>query len=272
MVNAFTVDLEDWYHGVGIPISEWDKYEKRIRIGSDKLLEILAQKKVKATFFVLGKVIEEHPKLIEDIIHEGHEIGCHGYTHMELFNINKDLFLEEIIKCKHLIDEFGVAFEGYRAPYFSIDNRSLWALKVLFENGFTYDASIFPGDSKRTGIKGYKKSIHLLENGLWEVPVTTFPVLNFDFGTGGAYFRIIPFSNFAKAMYRQNNQSNPFVFYIHPWELDEKHPYLSFLSLRRRIPHYWNLDKTLGKLNLLLDNFQFAPVNTLIKIKKKDGE
>ncbi|MCX6291585.1 MAG: DUF3473 domain-containing protein [Bacteroidetes bacterium] len=268
MLNAFTVDLEDWYHGIGIPESDWHLYERRIRIGVDKILNILSKHKVKATFFVLGKVMEEHPDIIRELIREGHEIGCHTYSHTELFNLNRENFDHEISKCMELLKNFGIMYSGFRAPYFSIDKRSWWALEVLQKHGFLYDASIYPGDSKRTGIPGYRKDIHLIEEfKLWEVPITTFKILNFDFALGGAFFRILPYHYFAGKL-KQVNKNRPGIFYVHPWELDEKHPYLSSLSARRRIPHYFNLGKTEKRLQQIVQDFEFCKLEDLIKNKQ----
>lgn len=268
MVNAFTVDLEDWYHGIGIPLSEWHKYEKRLMIGHEKILNLLKKYKVKATFFVLGKVIEEYPQIIKELIDEGHEIGCHSYSHTELFYLNETDFENEIKKCAALLKPFAKDYTGFRAPYFSIEKRSWWALEVLKRNDFYYDASIYPGDNKRTGIVNYKKHIHQIENnGLWEAPITTFKFLNMDAALGGAYFRILSYKMFSNKL-RKINENSAGIFYIHPWELDERHPYLSFLSARRRIPHYWNLKSTEQKLEKLLSEFEFGKLIDLINKNK----
>jgi polysaccharide deacetylase family protein (PEP-CTERM system associated) len=264
MKNAITVDLEDWYQGVGIPVSEWGNYEKRLRIGFDKIMRLFKKHNVKATFFILGKVIEDHPDVIQEIIDDGHEIGCHGYSHKELFLMNKDEFEKEIVYCKELIKPFGVEYVGFRAPYFSIDKRNLWAIDVLKAHNFQYDSSIFPGDSKRTGIPGFRRDIHKLQNDLTEVPISTFKVGTLDFALGGAYFRILPYKYVIRTI-RKINKKRPAMLYIHPWEFDSEHPYLSFLSKRRRIPHYWNLDKTERKLDRLLGCGEYVPLIEIVK-------
>ena len=269
-MNAFTVDLEDWYHGIGLPLREWPKYEKRLSKGFDRLLELLDRSHVRATFYVLGKVIEEHPAIIRQLISGGHEIGCHSYSHTELFKLNRLQFRDELEKCESLIAPFGVRYQGFRAPYFSIDRNSWWAIDELYKFNYTYDSSIYPGDNKRTGITGFRKDIHQLEDSkLWEAPMTTFRFFGFDVATGGAYFRILPYMIFS-ARLKAINKTGPGIFYIHPWELDDTHPYLSFLETRRRIPHYFNLSKTYAKLERLLGDFQFCPLNELIPtIKSK---
>jgi polysaccharide deacetylase family protein (PEP-CTERM system associated) len=270
MLNAFTVDLEDWYQGIGIPSDNWHLYEKRLAIGHGRLMNLLSKYNVKATFFVLGKVIEEYPELIRELIDEGHEIGCHSYSHTELFNLTSELFEKEIEQCNELIKPYKKDYLGFRAPYFSVDKRSWWTLDVLKKYHFTYDASIYPGDSKRTGIVGYRKDIHALDGfDLWEAPVSTFKLFNFDFALGGAYFRILPYDVFSKKM-KAINKERPAIFYIHPWELDPGHPYLSSLSARRRLPHYWNLKKTEERLDKLLRDFEFGTLINIINKNKSD--
>jgi len=266
MKNAITVDLEDWYQGIGIPVAEWEGYEKRLHIGFDKLMNLFEKHNTKATFFILGKVIEDHPDIVQEVIDAGHEIGCHGYSHLELFYMNKEEFDKEISHCKELIKPFNKEYVGYRAPYFSIDARSLWAIDVLKSHNFQYDSSIFPGDSKRTGIPGFRRDIHTLENGLIEVPLSTFKIGKMDFAIGGAYFRLLPYKYFERKL-SQVNKQRPGVFYVHPWELDPEHPYLSFLSKRRRLPHYWFLDKTEKKMDQFLGDGEFVPLIDIVKNK-----
>jgi len=264
MKNAFTIDFEDWYQGITIPIDKWNQYEKRIHVGHEKLLKLLQKNNTKATYFLLGKVIEEHPKIIQEIIDEGHEIGCHTYQHKELYNLSPESFKEEILSCQQLIREnYGIEYKGFRAPYFSLDERSWWALDILKDTGFEYDSSIYPGDNKRTGIKGFRKDIHLLENGLPEVPLSNFKLLKFDVGLGGAYFRILPFLYF-KQKFMAASKKAPVIFYIHPWELDPEHPFLPELSRRIRYPHYFNLKRTESKIDRLLQQFEFAPLSEIV--------
>jgi polysaccharide deacetylase family protein (PEP-CTERM system associated) len=263
MMNAFTIDLEDWYQGVDIPFNDWNKYEKRLRIGFDKLIFLLQKKNIKATFFVLGKVIEDHPDIITEIIQEGHEIGCHTYSHPMLYKLDEDMFNVEINKCRDLISQFKTSFTGFRAPYFTVDHRNIWVLNSLKNFGFEYDSSIFPGDSKRTGIKNYIKTPHFTESGLLEFPVSTGKLGGFDFGMGGAYFRILPYAVFKNKFYALS-QLQPVNFYIHPWELDPNHPRIK-LSSRISIPHYWNLNSTFNKLDMLTTDFEFGPINKILQ-------
>jgi len=266
MKVAFTVDFEDWYQGMDLPLSQWDGLEKRLQVGHYKLLELLRKFNVKATYFILGKTIEDFPNLIQEIIDEGHEIGCHTYSHPFIFKITPEEFRSEIIKCKQLISPFGINYTGFRAPYFSIDNRSLWALDILKEEGFTFDSSVFVGDSKRTGIPGYDPNIKNSENGLLEFPVSTIKVLNFDFGVGGGYFRLLPY-NYFKRKFSKILEQRHSIFYIHPWELDPNQPKNYGVNRRIKFTHYINLHSTEQKLTQLLTDFECTSVSNILNNK-----
>jgi len=253
----FTVDMEDWYQGIGLPPEQWNGFEKRIRVGHDKLLNLLAKHNVKATYFILGKVIEEFPELVKEVQDEGHELACHTYSHPFLYQITPEAFRTELRRCKELIAPFQNGYDGFRAPYFSIDTRNLWALDILKEEGFTYDSSIFPGSTVRTGIKGFGKDRQVLNNGLKEYPISNFKVTRFDFGVGGAYFRILPYRYF-RSKVRNLLKQRPAVFYIHPWELDPGHPHLKGLSRRIQYTHYFNLKNTEKRIDRLLSDFDFC--------------
>ncbi|MDP9229740.1 MAG: DUF3473 domain-containing protein, partial [Bacteroidota bacterium] len=179
-------------------------------------------------------------------------------------DIQANDFRSELKKCKELIAPFQNGYEGFRAPYFSIDNRNLWAFDILKDEGFTYDSSIFPGSTLRTGIKGFKKDVHTLPNGLKEFPISNFKMLNkFDFGVGGAYFRILPYRYFEYRL-KKLLKLRPVVFYIHPWELDEKHPHLKGLGSRTQYTHYVNLKNTEKKLDNLLSDFEFCSLKQIL--------
>lgn len=266
MKVAFTVDFEDWYEGMDLPIEKWGSLEKRLQIGHYKLLELFQKSNVKATYFLLGKTIEDFPHLIQEIINEGHEIGCHTYSHPFIFKITPDEFREEIRKCKQLINPFGVKYSGFRAPYFSIDERSLWALDILKEEGFEYDSSVFAGDAKRTGIPGYDPHIQKGANGLLEFPINTIKVLNFDFGVGGGYFRLLPYNHFKKKFSKILDDRHS-IFYIHPWEFDVNQPKVSGINRRIKFTHYVNLHSTEKKVAQLLSDFECTTVSDILNNK-----
>ena len=269
MKIAFTVDFEDWFQGIDLPYSEWGSMESRLHIGHYKLLELFNKFNIKATYFVLGKTIEEHPEFINEIINEGHEIGCHTYSHPFLYRITPDEFREELRKCKELLNQFGIDYTGFRAPYFSIDKRSFWALDIIKEEGFLYDSSIFPGDTKRTGMPGFNPNIHSLHNGLTEFPMNTIRVFGLDFGIGGGYFRLLPYSYFKNRMKEILSVHNS-IFYIHPWELDINQPKISNIHSRIKFTHYVNLGSTEKKVIQLLSDFECTNVSEIISSHKNE--
>ncbi len=265
MKVAFTVDFEDWYEGMDLPVSSWGNLEKRLPIGHYKLLELFKKYQVKATYFVLGKTIEDFPELIREIIAEGHEISCHTYSHPFIFKLSQEAFRQEIIRCKELIAPYGVMYKGFRAPYFSIDKRCLWALDILKEEGFVYDSSIFTGDAKRTGIPGYDPNIKITVNGLIEFPVSTMKVMGFDFGSGGGYFRLLPYKMFKKKFDTIIEERHS-IFYIHPWEFDLKQPKVSGVNRRIQFTHYVNLHSTETKIKQLLTDYECTTVQDILNL------
>lgn len=263
MKFCFTVDWEDWYHGLRLPVEETKKLERRIKIGHDKLLELLSKHNIKATFFLLGESMEEFPELVQEIKEEGHELACHTYSHPFVIETSPEKFRSEIRRCMELIKPFQDGYEGFRAPYFSINQSCLWALDILKEEGFTYDSSIFPGNTFRSGIIGFDKNIHTLPNGMLEFPISNFRIAKFDFGVGGAYFRTLPYKYFK---YRLNNllKQRPGVFYFHPWEFDYKQPYMKGVQARAVHTHYHNLHKTEQKIKQLFSDFEFVPLKEIL--------
>lgn len=268
MKNFFSVDLEDWYQGIGIPIENWGQYEKRLEKGTNLLLELFQKYKAKATFFTLGKVLEEHVGLIKTIASEGHEIACHTYSHPFLYKINQKQFEDELLKCQNLSSQLGINLKGFRAPYFSVDHRSLYVLESLKKFNYQYDSSIYPGNNLRTGISNANPDITQIDDKLIEVPITNFKFYKYDIGTGGAYFRILPYAYFKKKL-KAIEKLRPINFYIHPWELDTEHPVVKGLPKRIQIPHYFNLKSTQGKLEKLFGDFEFTSFEENLNLIKK---
>src|SRR5262245_22863905 len=152
-VNALTIDFEDWYQGLEIPMAAWRQYEDRVTVSGRRLLQIFAEADVKATFFVLGDIAERYPAIIKDIVAAGHEIGTHGYSHTLVYKQSRNEFRAELYRAIGILEDLtGNKIYGHRAPFFSITKKSLWALEVLAERGLEYDASIFPVINYRYGI------------------------------------------------------------------------------------------------------------------------
>ena len=271
--NAMSVDVEDYFHvsvfdGI-VPRSTWDAMQSRVSSNTYRLLDIFDEFGVRSTFFVLGWVAERHPDLVRAIASRGHEIASHGYAHRLVYDQTRTAFREDVHRAKAVLeDASGCRVDGFRAPSYSITPVSLWALDVLIEEGYRYDASIFPIRHDRYGIPVSARHPYPIErpNGrVMEVPGSTVRVgpLNFPVA-GGGYFRILPYWWTRWGIARMNGrESRPAVFYLHPWEIDPDQPRLS-AGLLGRFRHYRNLDKTETRLRALLHDFAFGPVRALL--------
>lgn len=272
-LNAMTVDVEDYFHvsafdGV-VPRSRWASLECRVEGNTDRLLRIFDDTKIKATFFVLGWVAERYPALIRRIAGEGHEVASHGYAHRLVYDLTPEMFRDDVRRSKCLLEQAtGVPVEGYRAPSYSITPRSLWAIDVLIEEGFRYDASIFPIHHDRYGIPLSPRHPYWLNRdggAIVEAPASTvrWGLLNFPVA-GGGYFRILPYAWTRWGIARINGaESRPAIFYLHPWEIDPGQPRLSTGRLSR-LRHYHNLDQTEARLRRLLSDFHFGPMREVL--------
>ena len=403
MFNFLTIDLEDYFqvHAFSnvIKFEDWGNYECRVERNTERLLEILdgvthnsqftihnsklnnsvpspqplvtyslnnsLTQRVKATFFVLGWIAERYPGLVQRIQKEGHEIACHGYAHKLVYTQSKEEFRQDIRKAKAILEDItGNEVIGYRAPSYSITNKSRWAFEVLVEEGFKYDSSIFPirhdfygmpnaprfpfvislNDANNVEFsvlnfefKKYQNSEFEINNSLTYSPInsisddsklitqnsrlkpqpsvlkvnslthslihsspdvsepqhgstaalnnsfthslihskaliefsiSTVKVLGTNFPiSGGGYFRLFPYRIIRKALKSINEKEDkPFIFYLHPWELDFEQPRINNLSFKSKFRHYVNLDKTEGRFMRLLTDFNFSSVKEIMQL------
>jgi polysaccharide deacetylase family protein (PEP-CTERM system associated) len=270
VANALTVDVEDYFHVSALASSihrdTWGSRESRVVGNTEKLLGIFDQFDVRGTFFVLGWVAERYPKLVRDIAARGHEIACHGYSHRLVYEQSPNEFREETLRSKNMLEDVtGSSILGYRAASYSIVRESLWALDVLVELGFAYDSSIFPVRHDRYGIPGAERAPHRMttpgKNTIVEWPLSTARAFGFRLPVaGGGYFRLLPYwvTRWGLASINQR-ELRPFVFYLHPWEVDPEQPRVS-ASWLSRFRHYTNLGECEGRLKRLLSDFQFGTV------------
>jgi polysaccharide deacetylase family protein (PEP-CTERM system associated) len=270
ITNALTIDFEDWYQGLEIPHTQWAGYEDRVVPAGRRLLGLLEETGTRATFFVLGYVAEQHPEIVREIAAAGHEIGTHGYSHTLIYQQTPELFRREMDRTIKLLEDItGQRVLGHRAPFFSITRDSLWALEVLGELGIRYDSSIFPVLNYRYGIADAPRWPYTLAAGaqnLMEFPISTWKLLGRNLPiAGGAYFRIYPYAFTRRAFRSVNDNGHPAVFYVHPWELDPQHPRIQ-LPRRISLTHYFNLQKTEGRLRRLLRDFSFAPMKEVLVV------
>lgn len=273
--NAFTVDVEDYCHVSAfeqdVDRSDWDRYEGRVTANTRRLLELLRRRGVRATFFVLGWVARRQPDLVREIHAEGHEIAAHSFWHRLVYRMSREEFRDDLVRVRDLLGDLtGAMVAAYRAPSFSITGESLWALDVLAEEGFRFDSSVFPVHHDRYGIPGANPAIHRVDTPagpIWEFPISVRRVgwLNVPV-SGGGYFRLYPLW-LSLAMLRAVNRKDrrPFVFYVHPWELDPGQPRIASRSRLSRVRHYWNLSATARRLEVLLDEFSFGPLCEVVE-------
>jgi polysaccharide deacetylase family protein (PEP-CTERM system associated) len=273
---AFSVDLEDYYHAQlfrryagNAPLTP------RVESSTLPILDLLDRYGVQATFFVVGEVARDAPRLIQRIVKAGHEIGCHTFAHDPLWDMTPESFREDIRKFKAAVrDAAGdVAVRGFRAPTFSLDTRTAWALRVLAEEGFTYDSSVVPARGPLYGCPGapleiYRPSAEDLRRADPSGPLVEFPapVVTLAGGRlpvgGGIYLRALPFRLY-HALARRVLARRPFFLYVHPWETD---PGIPRLDLPRfpRWATYTGLRGMLSKLERLLKSIQFTTMSAAI--------
>ena len=269
--HAFSVDVEDWYQGIELPLEAWIGRENRVDIGLTKMLDLLAERNIKATFFTLGAVAKSNPKSIRFIADQGHEIGSHTMSHEKIYDLKPTEFLKQEQECKKILEDISESrINGFRAPYFSITTQSLWALDILVQLGYTYDSSISPMQTWRYGIAGTKPGIYQLKSGLIEFTPSLGSFCSHSYGVGGAYLRIYPYKLTKAALKQSTANGLPGMFYVHPWELDPKHPRLK-IGLKPFITHYSRLGSTVPKLKKLLTDFQFTTVQQAIDFELAKG-
>lgn len=265
--NILSIDVEEWFQvenlKEAIPSQGWTYCEKRLPFNLSEILILLEERKVKATFFVLGWIAERYPEIIKRIHNEGHEIGSHGYSHSLVFTQTEKEFREDVKKSLEIIEKLiGEPVWGYRAPSFSINQSCFWAFEVLSELGIRYDSSIFPIRHPQYGIPSAPRFPFNLElkNGkkLKEFPLSTVRLLGLNLPVaGGAYLRIFPYWYNRWGIRHLNSEGSGAVVYFHPWEIDPDQPREN-ISFFKRFRHYTNLDLMKAKIKKLLKDFEFT--------------
>lgn len=335
ITNYLTIDVEEHFQVAAfediITPNTWSDHGSRVVKNTRLILELLKKYHTKATFFIVGWTAERAPELVREIMHHGHEIGCHSYLHRKIYDLTPEEFRKDTIKAKDILEQItGKSIAGYRAPSYSITKKSLWALNILKELGFEYDSSIFPilhdnygipdaprypfqwdlsenhpqypkltnqrvqdvelsGNTPQT--ENYcprsnmtpeisKNNIPLFPNqqtnitnqltkkpinqstALKEYPISTAKLLGRNIPiAGGGYFRLFPYWFTKMLLNKINQQENqPFIFYLHPWEVDPDQPRIKNAKLLSKFRHYNNLNKTVQRLERLLTDFKFGPV------------
>ena len=266
--NILTIDVEDWY--MDTDISTWDCYEDRTVESTNKILKILNELNIQATFFVLGYVAEHFPGLVEEIKDKGHEIATHGYSHTSIKKQTPSEFEMDLLKSIRTLEQITKdKIRGHRACEFTISEETSWAIDIMKKNGLKYDSSIFPVKTPLYGVPTatlypyHISSSNITrdnpEEDFLEFPLSVYkiPIVHKNIPiAGGFYLRLFPYWFIKHAIRKINKIGQPAIFYIHPWEFDPKQPRIEELKGY----HYYNLHRTETKFKKLLKDFKFVSV------------
>ena len=278
MENALSIDLEDWYHPLLVqPFLRGNEQESRVVEATQPLLALLKQHQVRATFFCVGEILERHPRLVQDIQEQGHEIAFHGMSHRPLWNLTPGEFeaeVEDFLELTRRVLARGLTVRVFRAPTFSLDPRTTWALPILARHGFSYDSSVFPMRGPLYGVPAAPVSPYRIsEENPGEIdeesPVLEFPPAVVEIqgiripAGGGVYLRLLPLPILVKLL-ELINRDRPFVVYVHPWETDPGTPRMR-LEPFARFATYYGLGSTLSKLDRLLSTFRFTTMHEVVE-------
>ncbi|HKQ10121.1 MAG TPA: XrtA system polysaccharide deacetylase [Rhizomicrobium sp.] len=269
-LNAMTVDVEDYFQveafAPHIAREEWNSRECRVERNMDRILQLFSDNNTKATFFTLGWIAERYPQIVRRIVGEGHELASHGLAHFRADHQSRPLFLADVKKAKAVLEDVGgTAVNGYRATSFSITRRNLWALSVLEEAGYKYSSSTFPIHHDLYGIPEQPRFAFypFADSKFVEIPITTIRKFGRNWPAGGGgYFRLFPYGLFKRNLQAVRTEDRqPCMFYFHPWEIDHAQPRITGTSVKTRIRHYLNLERTFGRLQMLLKDFHWSSVD-----------
>jgi polysaccharide deacetylase family protein (PEP-CTERM system associated) len=262
--NAMTIDVEDYFQVSAfapyIARDSWPTRECRVEANIDRILSILADGKVEATFFTLGWIAERYPDMVRRIVAGGHELASHGYGHLRASDQSRAEFTDDIVRSKALLEDIGgQAVLGYRAPSFSIGEGNLWALDALKEAGYRYSSSIYPIRHDHYGMPDAPRFAFYPNgpDGLLEVPITTVQLMGRNLPAGGGgYFRLLPYA-LSRWLMKQVNEADrqSAIFYFHPWEIDPGQPRPEGVGAKSRFRHYVNLDRMEGRIAALTRDF-----------------
>jgi len=268
ITNALTIDVEDYFQVSAmapyIRRDEWDSRECRVERNVDRILALLAQHDIRATFFTLGWIAERYPQLVRQIVAQGHELASHGYGHQRASELARDAFRDDIVRAKHLLEDLGgVAVRGYRAPSFSIGEGNLWAFDSLQAAGYRYSSSIYPIKHDHYGMPDAPRFAHTVADGLLEIPVSTLRLRGRNLpSSGGGYFRLLPYALSRWMIAKLNaDDRQPAIFYFHPWEIDADQPRVAGIDLKTRFRHYVNIPRMAQRLDGLMGDFRWGRID-----------
>lgn len=273
-LNAMTVDVEDYFQvsafeGI-IEKKDWDSISLRVGDNTHRLLDLFAEKGVKSTFFTLAWVAQRCPDVIKRIVDEGHEIASHGLAHRRATTMSRAEFEADVSESTKILQDIsGQAILGYRAPSFSVNDTNTWVYEVLVANGFKYSSSTYPIQHDLYGVPKWPRFKHERPEGIIEIPIPTIKKSDQNVGIGGGgYFRLYPYWLSKKRIQRyMANESAPYSFYFHPWEIDNDQPKVKQANWKSKFRHYVNLSRMEGKLVSLIDDYNWVSMRDAYGIK-----
>ena len=271
VLNGMSVDVEEWFQ-VGafervIDKADWNGLQSRVEANTDATLALFAESGVRGTFFTLGWVADRYPQLIRRIVDAGHEIASHGWDHQRVFTMDAETFRADLARARKTIEDAGgKRVTGYRAPSFSIDQRTPWAHVVLAEEGYAYSSSVAPLKHDHYGWREAPRYAFrpLPDSALIELPVTVAEIGQRRLATGGGFFRLLPSALTNFAVRQVNAAERPAVFYFHPWEIDPAQPRVRQAPLRSKLRHYARLGAMAGKLRGLIGRHDWGRVDAVV--------
>ena len=267
-VHLFSVDVEEYFQVQALESvvdrAAWDRYPSRVEASTDRILALLAARRMTGTFFTLGWIAERFPQLVRRIVAAGHEVASHGYLHRRIATLTRDEFREDVRRARAQLEQVaGTEVVGFRAPSFSIVPGLEWAFEILVEEGYRYDSSVFPIRRPGYGYPGAPGRPYVIPTPagpLNEFPLATLRVAGLRLpAAGGAYLRLLPYALCAAALRESAARGEPAMVYVHPWEIDDGQPRLD-VSRLTRVRHYGGLAGMEGRLQRLVGDFRFQSV------------
>ena len=270
MRHDMTIDVEDYFQVSAfenlVSVEDWGNMEVRVEANTDRMLALFDQHGAKATFFMLGWVAKRFPDLVKRIAEQGHEIASHGSMHQRASAQTPEQFRDDIRSAKHLLEDItSKEVLGYRAPSFSFTKKNQWVYEILAEAGHVYSSSVYPVVHDHYGIPDAPRFRYKAPAGIDEIPLSTLPLFGKNLPiSGGGYFRLYPYLLTQWAVSRFSRIENqPYIFYMHPWEVDPSQPKMEGASAKSRFRHYLNLNKVESRLTRLLKDFQWSSMADL---------
>jgi polysaccharide deacetylase family protein (PEP-CTERM system associated) len=273
-MNLLGIDFEDWYHPQLVePFVSEDKKIPTMFKGLDKILELLRKYDVKATFFVVGKLLQSNPEILDKILDAEHEIGFHTMKHTRLDSPNfKQKFKDEIKEFDKLTSKKSI---GFRAPTFSLNKKSSWVIDELVNNNYRYDSSIIPAKTSLYGMPDAEKSPYKitsehLEKNNEDGKLIEFPLLVTKFlgktipAAGGFYLRALPLKIIKDAIKSYEDKNRVSSFYIHSWELTPEYIPKIKLPIKNNFITFYKIEKTFSKMESLFNEFKFTSFNSYL--------